>query len=372
MQGVTTSQPRRRRVRWALAIASGAVVGCAQIAGFGNFKDAPDAGTGGGTSSSGSGGGGGAAPGCATDPTLSGVQVVTAAPGDDITGFALDTVLGTATAIFWMVRGSTINDGVVYRTTLGNPMQTTVVVKNQCIPRAMVADDTGVYWVNENADSCPQEAGGGQVWAAGLDGSNAGYLFAGEHGPLAIAASGSNLYWLNDGDSTLRSGPKTGGTAKTLYMMTTQPRALATDGTSIYWTELGPPPSVWRGDTGGTPATMVATMSKTPLWLTLFPLNGGAPYWTDSNAGTVTYLVDGGATPLAMGKSPAGITLDFFHAYWADTGAGVVLDTPVNGGQSVSLAPNQCNPTEVAIDLKNVFWLNHSGGKGTGIWRTSR
>jgi hypothetical protein len=402
MQEVAGSQHRHVHVTRLLLLVLGACAGCSLIAGLGNFKDAPPPGTGGAgggaTSTSGStsssggchpatgaGGGGGQAAGagggdggttctidCVGGACVGGqcqpVRIVQDSC-DDIKGLAITVDnMGAATAVFWLVGDASPSGGAVKRVSLDLGSLPTTVAAMQCTPTAIVTDNMGMYWVDEGA--CAGGAGG-QVWSASVDGKAAQALYTGERGPVAIAVYQSNLYWLDGGDMTMRSAPKTGGVVTTLPPTPANPSAIAVSFLGIHWTEIGTPGSVWKSGVDGKGAAIEADNQGQPTAVALGVLK---VYWTDTAKGAVMTLNNTTPTPIAMGAAPRGLALDVVrqYAYWAESGAGKIWGTPLGGSAPTVLAQGQSTPVALVIDAKSVFYVNSSGGRGTEIWRVAR
>jgi hypothetical protein len=102
-----------------------------------------------------------------------------------------------------------------------------------------------------------------------------------------LAVDGTQLYWANITDRTLRAVAKNGGTPVVLATAPTAgPFSVATDGTSVYWFASGP-----------------SALMKTPV-------GGGASITLVSGA-SVASAQPGAANPI--------VTVDATSVYWFDS-----------------------------------------------------
>jgi hypothetical protein len=89
------------------------------------------------------------------------------------------------------------------------------------------------------------------------------------------------------------------------------------------------------------------------------------PARTSSDAGVPDAgLPDDGPPPVALASrlpNPFAITVDSTNVYWTDLGTssgnGAILQTPIAGGEIITLAFGQAQPIAIAVDEAQVFWI---------------
>src|SRR5262249_36784399 len=131
----------------------------------------------------------------------------------------------------------------------------------------------------------------------------------------------TSVYWTNGGDKKVMAVAKSGGPALTLALDDTPPFWIAQDRTSLFWTNL----------------TAVGTVAKV----------GGS-----SASALVPYA----------GDLPNGIVVDDANIYWTVTGDsapdGSLRRAPKTGGSGEILAAGLPGPWGMALDRKNIYWVN--------------
>jgi hypothetical protein len=81
--------------------------------------------------------------------------------------------------------------------------------------------------------------------------------------------------------------------------------------------------------------------------------------WASAALSLVATCSSDHATKLATGSFPWGIAIEGADVYWVNMGEaqqGSVVKAPKSGGAPVTLASNQVNPVSIAVDAQNVYW----------------
>jgi hypothetical protein len=152
-------------------------------------------------------------------------------------GVAVDS-----TYVYWTSEaspdgGSPLNTGSVMKTPIGGGA-TTVLATGQSIPLDLKVDATNLYWVNQGETTTPN----GMVMKLPLAGGAAVALATGQNTVFDLAIDSTNVYWNDWGQQTLTMTngslmrvPIAGGTPTTIAAQL-QPYDLVVDGTSLYAT----------------------------------------------------------------------------------------------------------------------------------------
>ena len=249
-----------------------------------------------------------------------------------------------------------------------------------------------------NCGGCGNDCDGGACDAGACVPIPSGVLATGQLAPIAIAADGTNVYWLTAGaeDNFGKLGFKLFG-AQVLACAATgcgnRPTVLATyapafglitggtppstaviavDAMRVYWTDQGSVRACAVGGCGCAPTTIADGLWQPPG----VTAAGGSVFWTEwahgaPYTGTVstcsTTGCSSGPTMLASGQSgPLALTADDAHVYWTDTyeDGGPIWECAAagcNGG--VRLVANENgNPYAIASDATNLYWANAGAG----------
>jgi hypothetical protein len=236
-----------------------------------------------------------------------------------------------------------------------------VVATAQANAYAVVADDTYVYWTTNGASGAilraPVGGGGAEVLASG----STDY-------PAGIAVDANNVYWSNEvAGGAIQSIPIGGGTPKTIAANLDTPLALAVVGSTLYFT-LDPFEGTTAGAvmqvpvTGGAPTTIASSQNQPSS----IAVGGGQVFWADQVDLMASSLAPANARSFAPSEYPYAVAADATNVYWT-TGlnGGAVVQEPLGGGTSITLASGQYYPNAVAVDAANVYWTTGQGGAGT-------
>jgi hypothetical protein len=246
----------------------------------------------------------------------------------------------------------------VYWTTLSTVMQApiaggsaTTLASGQ-MPQAIAVDSTTVYFssalLGSALMSVPIGGGTAQIVSS---------TFGGTH----LAVRGGYVYGtLGSGGTGPADGklPTSGGTPISLGASPGAVNGLAVDATNVYWATAS---AVLKAPIGGGGST------------TTLVTGNGSPLAVDANnlyygfhglGGANTYgpvlqqpLAGGTSTTLATGLHMIdGITVDAANVYWADN-SGAVLRVPIGGGAVTTLAAKQVLCGDIAVDATHVYWI---------------
>lgn len=246
---------------------------------------------------------------------------------------------------------------------------------------------------------CGVDCDGGACEAGSCVPMPAGVLATGQLAPIAIAADGTNVYWLTTGatDNHGKLGIRvygaqvlecaaTGCGNRPSVLVTYPPAnglltggipastsAIAVDGTRVYWTDRGSVRACALGGCACAPATIADQLSQPPG----VTAAGGNVFWTEwahgsPYTGTVSTCPgagcgSGGPTVLASGQGgPLALTADDQHVYWTDTyqDGGPIWQCAASGCDGgVPLVSNaNGNPYAIAADATNLYWANAGAG----------
>lgn len=251
-----------------------------------------------------------------------------------------------------------------------------------------------------NCGGCGTDCDGGACDAGACVPLAAGVLATGQLGPIAIAADGTNVYWLTAGaeDSLGKQGVKafgaqvlscaaTGCGNRPTVLVTYPPTfgiglttggtpkstsAIAVDATRVYWTDQSSVRACAIGGCGCVPTTIAGALSQPPGVTSA----GGNVFWTEwahgsPYTGTVSTCATAGCgsapTVLATGQGgPLALTADDAHVYWTDTyqDGGPIWSCAAAGCDGgVQLVTNDNgNPYAIASDATNLYWTNAGAG----------
>jgi hypothetical protein len=219
------------------------------------------------------------------------------------------------------------------------------------------------------------------IFAGSRDGGPATNVAPGP--TMFVAVGGSNLYW-TDGQATVVQVPQQGGNAITIFSDNNWDflTGIAADDSNVYWSNGGTILQAAAG--GGTVVTLVNGTGSCDYGLVVDDAN---VYCPTLPPGAVVQIPKGGGTPVTLGTETdggeysqgeyygggtLGIALDGANAYLADfatfpAGAGevtvgAILEIPLDGGATTTLATESEPPNAIAVDQQNVYWWNQALG----------
>jgi hypothetical protein len=213
-----------------------------------------------------------------------------------------------------------------------------------------------------NCGGCGADCDGGACEAGACVATPAGVLATGQLAPIAIAADGTNVYWLTAGvtDNVGKLGTKVFGA---------QVLACAATGCGNHPTVLATYPPAGGLIAGGTPRSTAAIAVDTTR-----------VYWTDQESVRSCAIIGCACTPttIALGLSqPPGVTAAGCNVYWTEWAhgspyTGTVSTCPTVGCGTVPtvLATGQGGPLALTADDQHVFWVD-TYEDGGPIWECS-
>ncbi len=99
-----------------------------------------------------------------------------------------------------------------------------MLAQGQAGPSRLALDATHVYWGNSL---------GGAIWRVVKDGTSAPEPVSAASSPAGIAVIGSTVYWINQGDNTLREAPVAGGSSTVVWTVVPSTVDLIAHGTVL-------------------------------------------------------------------------------------------------------------------------------------------
>ena len=234
----------------------------------------------------------------------------------------------------------------------------------QLEPTSMVADAENLYWANRgtNVDNdFPYDDG--SIMKLTFSTGELTRLVEGIN-PEVVAVDEDNVYWVDD-DGIYRA-PKDGGEAVLTHWGYVSGTALVVDASYVYYSQEG----IWRVQKdGGAPEPIVEDPGYGARGLAA---DATHLYWANYYEGTVSKIPKGGGavSVLAAGlEKPWGVAIwgetAFFSAFGPDDAMpqrGSVYAVGINGGEVATLATDQKNVYELAVDDAAVFWGNYGHG----------
>lgn len=260
------------------------------------------------------------------------------------------------THVYWVTEGDPNNGymgGVVMRTAKAGGTPTPLAM-DEVKPVDVVVDATHVYWIRATAGTIMKVAKTGGTPA----------LVANAPQARRLAIDATHLYWTrnNGGIGDVTRLPLAGGNAQVLDENLLGLHAIAVDATDAYYTTSTTIQRV--GKTGGKSVTVMGTASGLPRGLALA---AQAIYWTDDEMGGAVRTVakaGGTASSIVTDDQPTGLGVDGTHVYWASDFRRIVK-APLAGGTPETLADNEFNPAELALDDCFVYWVDRETRVGS-------
>lgn len=256
-------------------------------------------------------------------------------------------------------------------------------------PPNIAAAGDSVYWAMTG--TAPDFADG-SIMKVDAKGGTPVALATEQHYPGNIVVHGSTIVWLDWGSGSDRADGRvltmdtSGSTPVVLASTQRNPGYLDFDGTNVVWT-LGGTSPYYRDTaimkvpvTGGTPVALATDVPIGPL-----AIGGNQVFWSGypragmESAPAIRKVGINGDPAIELLETQAFTATDLVSdgsfLYWAESPSGVGLSgvvkkIPVGGGESVTLAQDQFNPTSIALDATQVYWTTSPGpGEGTVMAR---
>ncbi|MGH7436543.1 MAG: hypothetical protein ACRENE_12790, partial [Polyangiaceae bacterium] len=161
------------------------------------------------------------------------------------------------------------------------------------------------------------------------------------------------------------------GTIQPIVSGQQKPWALWSDSTSLYWTDQVPGGGVYKTLPNGGPVTQLASGIASPGGIVTdsnyvyYTALGTCPADGGNCGGSVTRIpIDGGfagGVVLAPNEpDPTNLAIDSTNLYWVNAAAGsTVISMPLGGGAETTIASNQNVPRRIAIDATTAYWTSN-------------
>jgi hypothetical protein len=274
----------------------------------------------------------------------------------------------------------------------------TTLVAGQISPRAVTADDDGVYWANGDGTVMMLELGKqeprtlaegqGEVVAIAVDKHRIFWIVGGDVGalrnigktgtgdpfetvsglvsPHGIALDENCVYWVTD-DAVMTIW-KDGGELITVAADRTAPADVEVDTTGTYWVDGNDGGAVWRVLMIGQPPEKVAATSAAPLRLALAD---GNVVWTETGGTVMRAPVEGGAAQVvaASEAAPSAVAAAGGEAFWVAAGGSSVRGAALAGGSVTTIAADQAQAADLAASADALYWVNAGDGSVVSVPR---
>ena len=252
----------------------------------------------------------------------------------------------------------------------------------------VAVDSTGVYWTAA-IGLCPSDADAGVVSLAMINGSY--FTESGEGGDVTYGPV--DLTTGLDGATPLGPSVDGGspfflcaGTVNRLPLVGGQPSILAiAQGLLVGSVTVGPSNVFWStsDSSGNQLINSVPKAGGTPVLVTLGPVNAMAatdrsvvllrpgPFEVDGDV-EILPLGGGDAVTIASDQNnPTAVAIDNTNIYWADEGTsarcytdGAIVRAPLAGGRVETLVTGEFSPEGIAIDDTSVYWVTRGDSRG--------
>ena len=191
--------------------------------------------------------------------------------------------------------------------------------------------------------------------------------------PFAIATDGTNLFWTETASGDVMRAGLDGTGARLLATGERRLRYLAVAGANVYWTggggATGPGYVKAIAKSGGAIQVIVSAATSEPWGITVAP--DGVIYWADRGAGTINAFTPpaAGAAPgppvtfISGLADPTAVAADASQVFWIEAATGAVVEAARPGASGRRrLALGDFGADALAVNATDVFWNNPTLG----------
>lgn len=197
-----------------------------------------------------------------------------------------------------------------------------------------------------------------------------------QDGPIKIAADDTALYWINNNSGEVRRMYLDGGTPNGLPIaQPAAPSGLAVDAAALRvyvttWGTDGTDGVATAFDVDGKNAISIANNLHDPRGLALGPTY---VYWVDTADGTLLHARPDGSDfgpSVSNRATPRAVALDASRIYWVEAGSapyytdGRVATCKLDGSDLRVLADHRSYPRNLALDDSYVYWVDRGTAGG--------
>jgi hypothetical protein len=229
-------------------------------------------------------------------------------------------------------------------------------------PSTLALDDNWVYWTEQVKVDAASPTAIGRVMKQDKNGGQPTIVAQGIRDALtSLASDAKDLYWLAGGQ--IMSASKAGGGAHPVTFKLSDPTSVASDGKAVYFTQASNADKAKPGGAvletsprPGSKLVALATGLSNPNGVLVDDAN---VYWIEGGTKLDSIAKKPGGSPKALAESTGGIVdvaLDDAFLYWVTADGNVMRVAKDGSGAPLTLATGQTNPTGIAVDRSNVFW----------------
>jgi hypothetical protein len=229
-------------------------------------------------------------------------------------------------------------------------------------PSTLALDDNWVFWTEHVKLDPANPTSIGRVMKQDKNGGQATIVAQGIRDALtSLASDAKDLYWL--AGAQIMSASKAGGGAHPVTLKLSDPTSVASDGKSLFFTQTSNADKAKPGgavlETSPRPGSKIVTLAtglSNPNGVLVDDAN---VYWIEGGTKVMSLAKKAGGAPKSLAESTGGIVdlaLDDTFAYWVTADGNVVRVAKDGSGSPTTLAAGQTNPVGIAVDRTNVFW----------------
>jgi hypothetical protein len=279
------------------------------------------------------------------------------------------TLIGCSSNVYWTDFAVGDVNAVIGQ---DQPIQ---VASNLSAPAGLGSDGSNLYWA---------DYGDGTIKRAPIAGGTPTILATSQIAPLGVAVdpTSKTVFWTT-GDGTIKSVPVAGGSVTVQAQYLWDPMNIVVDSVNIYWTDpaIG---FVWKCPRTNCAANadVLAPIPSSGLSRSIAPwgiaVDSNNVYFTDFNNRSINQVPIAGGTTAIIAQNPypecsstsicdpSGIAVDSQNVYWTNSGpegGGSIQMVPIGGGQQTTLFADAFAPVAIALDDENVYWAEYTTGQ---------